>query len=78
MSFAVTDHDEINPVLSVADQQTSLEALTGGTNPIYQCTNEAGELVTLMLDTTTGRYGYNVMGPEGLTEMDSGQCRGAA
>lgn len=76
--FAVAGYDDRYPVLTAGKRHTPLETLSGGTNPIYQGTNEAGELVTFMLDTTTGRYGFNVMGPDGLTSMDSGQCGGAS
>ena len=37
--------------------------------------HDAGDLVTFMLDTQTGHYGFNQIGPDGTAATESGRCQ---
>ncbi|WBU52321.1 hypothetical protein [Paracoccus sp. SCSIO 75233] len=70
----VKDYDGTNAALSTGGQRVPLELLNGGTDPIWQGQTETGDLFTLMLNTQTGRYGFNIMNGSGIASMDAGTC----
>ncbi|WBU55455.1 hypothetical protein [Paracoccus sediminicola] len=78
-ALTLAGYDGSQPLLELPGRSdTPLKLLSGGTQPIYQGVNDDGELLTFMLDTTTGRYGFNAMAESGITEMDAGNCGRAA